>query len=266
MTLLMNIDELGVAHVRLNRPERHNAFDISLITALHKAILSLEKNKLVRVILLSGQGPSFCAGGDLTWMKSAASQTKSQNEKDAQKLANLLYALKTVSKPTLALAHGSVMGGGTGLVAACDIAMASEKAVFSFSEVRLGLIPATIGPYVLSAIGARHASRYFLTGEKFTASTALEIGLVHQVVPVSTELESYAYSFLQNTLLQCGSKAVAEAKKLIWDLDGRAISPGLGRLTAKKIAKIRATPEAREGMTAFLEKRSPQWRSKNARR
>lgn len=251
--------------MQLNKPERHNAFDMHMITTLHETILTLGKNKFVRVILLSGQGPSFCAGGDLAWMKSAANQTKMQNQKDAQRLADMLYALKKAPKPTVALVHGAVMGGGTGLAAACDIVIAAKDAIFSFSEVRLGLIPATIAPYVLSAIGARHASRYFLTGEKFNATKAQEMGLVHQIVSTSDELQPFAHTLLHATLLQCGPKAVVEAKKLILDLNNRSISSALGRRTAKIIAKIRATPEAREGMTAFLEKRPPRWRSKNAR-
>jgi len=260
MTLLVDTDELGIAHVRLNRPDRHNAFDEALIAALHAAVKKLGTDKSVRAILLSGNGPSFCAGGDLEWMKRAASYPKAQNEKDARSLAEMLYALKTVPKPTVALVHGAVMGGGTGLTAACDLAFAAEDAYFSFSEVRLGPIPATIAPYVLAAIGPRAASRYFLTGEKFNALLALEMGLVHDLVPDAEGLGPHARQFLKETILKCGPRAVAAAKKLIFDLAGKPITPAMGLATAKRIAAIRASAEAKEGIKAFLEKRAPAWR------
>lgn len=259
MALLVETDDLGIAHVRLNRPERHNAFDEALIAAIHAAVKKLGQDKKVRAILLSGNGPSFCAGGDLAWMKRAAAYTRPQNEKDARKLADMLYALKTVPKPTIALLHGAVMGGGTGLAAACDLAFASEDAFFSFSEVRLGLIPATIAPYVIAAIGPRQASRYILTGEKFSALTALEVGLVHDLVPDAEALGPHARAFLSETILKCGPQAVAAAKKLVFDLAGKPVTPKLSRETAKRIAAARGTPEAKEGIRAFFEKRAPSW-------
>jgi methylglutaconyl-CoA hydratase len=266
MNLELDIDDLGIAHLRLNRPERHNAFDEDLIAAIQTAVKKLGADKWVRAILLSGNGPSFCAGGDLGWMKRAAEYTKAENEMDALRLADLFYALKTAPKPTVALVHGAVMGGGIGLTACCDLAFAAENASFAFSEGKLGLIPATIAPYVLTAIGPRTASRFFLSAERFDAKQALAMGLVHGIVPDAEALGSYAVKFLQGTVLKCGPDAVAAAKKLIFDLEGRAITPKLARETANQIAAIRATEEAKEGLRAFFEKRPPAWHRRDGGR
>jgi len=257
-SLKLEIDSRGVATLSLNRPERHNAFNDEVIAELTSAFALLAEHKSVRAVLLKGQGKSFSAGGDLGWMKKAAAYSKAENEADGQKLSDMYQALKTLPRPVIALAHGAVMGGGAGLVACADIAIASMDAKFAFSEVRLGLIPATISPFVIAAIGERNASRYFLTGERFDADAAKAIGLVHDVVGAPADLGPAAELFI-TLLLEAGPEATSRAKALIRGIAGRPVSDELRAWTAKEIAEARATDEAREGLAAFFEKRKPGW-------
>ena len=249
-------DDRGVAHVSLDRPERHNALSGPLIGALHAALDELARDPAVRVVVLTGAGPSFCAGADIGEMRRASDAAPADNQRDAMRISELLHRLDTLPKPTLARVHGNAFGGAVGLVAACDIAIASELAVFSLSEVRLGLAPAMISPYVLRAIGPRQARRYFLTGERFSAATAERIGLVHQVV--AAERLDATVSETVSDLLAGAPGAQAECKQLIRHVTGYAAGPDPE--LAAWIARLRAAPEGREGLSAFLDKRPPSWR------
>jgi methylglutaconyl-CoA hydratase len=213
----------------------------------------------VRVLVLTGAGRSFSAGADLNWMRRTASYGEAENLADARALARLMQTLNELPKPTVARVNGPALGGGTGLVACCDVVIASEQAVFGTTEVRLGLIPSVIGPYVLAAIGPRHARRLMLTGERISAAEALRLGLVHDVV--ASEQLDLTVERMVGELLKSGPDAIAAAKRLIRDLSGRPIEPALIDETAQRIAALRATPEAREGIGAFLEKRAPGWLS-----
>jgi methylglutaconyl-CoA hydratase len=255
--LLTKIDEKHVATLTLNRPLIHNAIDDTLILELTNALRDLETKTQVRAVVLAASGSSFCAGADLHWMRRMAGFSQDENLRDAEALAGLLRRLSVIAKPTLAVVQGPAYGGGVGLVAACDIAIAADSAVFSLSEVRLGLIPATISPYVIGAIGARAARRYFLTGERFTAADALRLGLVHEVV-AADQLQRAAERML-GALLEGGPRAQAEAKRLVADVSNKPLEPALLDETAKRIAAVRATAEGKEGITAFLEKRKPNW-------
>jgi methylglutaconyl-CoA hydratase len=247
----------AVAMVALARPELHNAFNETLIAELTRALAALDADDAVRAVVLSGQGRSFCAGADLNWMKKMAAYGHAENVADASALASMLATLAGMSKPTLARVHGAVFGGGVGLVAACDIAIAAQDAAFSLSEAKLGLIPATIGPYVIEAVGAREARRYFLTAERFTATEALRIGLVHDIVPAAA-LDTRIDELLC-ALLAAGPKAQAAAKALIRAVAHQPIDARVIADTAERIAAIRASAEGREGVTAFLDKRAPSW-------
>ena len=248
----------GVARVVMERPRRHNAFDDTLIDALADAFEALAGRTDVRCMILAGAGKSFSAGADLDWMKRSAEYAFDENLTEARRLAEMIRRLDTLPMPTIALVQGAAIGGGVGLVAACDIALASDAAVFSFSEVKLGIIPSVISPYVLRAIGERAAGRYVLTGERFDAAEALRIGLVHAVVPADG-LDS-ASEALTSTILANGPEAVAAAKRLIADIAGQPIDGALIEETARRIAEIRRGAEGREGVGAFLEKRQPYWR------
>jgi methylglutaconyl-CoA hydratase len=247
----------GVVRVTLNRPDVHNAFDDRLIAELTDALARLGQNDSVRAVVLTGAGKSFSAGADLNWMRRMAGYSDEENLADARGLASLMQTLNELPKPTVARVNGAALGGGTGLVACCDIAIASEKASFGTTEVRLGIIPAVIGPYVVAAIGPRHARRLMLIGERIPAIEAARIGLVHEVVPADG-LDVAVDAVLEN-LLRCGPKAIAAAKQLVRDLTGRPITADLIDDTAKRIARLRATAEAHEGIAAFLEKRRPAW-------
>jgi len=255
--ILLDLDAAGVATVTLNRPDIHNAFDETLIADLTKTFEAVGTDSKVRVVVLAGAGKSFSAGADIKWMRRMAEYSRAENVRDAEALANMLRTLNDIPKPTLAVVQGAAIGGGVGLVACCDIAIAAEDAVFSLSEVRLGLIPATIGPYVLAAIGARQARRYFLTAERFSAKDALRIGLVHEVVLAAELPEARARQV--DGLLKNGPRAMGEAKALIRDVAGRPIEHGLIKETAERIANIRASEEGKEGLSAFLEKRPARW-------
>lgn len=255
--LKCTIDKRGVATVTLNHPEKHNAFDDSLIAALTNALTALGSDDAVRVVVLAAEGKSFSAGADLNWMRRTADFSHADNYRDSLALAELMHTLDTLPQPTIARVQGAAIGGGVGLVACCDIAVAAEKAVFAFSEVRLGLIPAVIGPYAVRAVGERQARRYFVTAERFDAKQAERLGLVHEVVPAA-ELTRRADE-LVDTLLANGPQAMRAAKRLARDLSAARIDRVMLEDTARRIADIRASDEGREGVGAFLEKRAPKW-------
>jgi methylglutaconyl-CoA hydratase len=255
--LRIEAGEGGVARLVLDRPEIHNAFDDALIASLTEALLRVEADPGVRVVVLAGEGRSFSAGADLNWMKRMALYSEEENRRDADALARLMRTLDQLAKPTVAAVHGAAIAGGCGLVACCDVAIASERASFSVSEVRLGLIPAVIGPYVVDAIGQRAARRYVLTAETFDAREALRIGLVHAVVPadaLAAEVDVLCARIAAN-----GPAAVAAAKRLLRDVARAPLDDALVAETARRIAAIRVSPEGREGIASFLEKRKPGW-------
>ena len=247
----------GVARVTLNRPELRNAFDDELIRKLRKAFEDISLDKSVRVMVLAGHGPAFCAGADLNWMKRMAGYSYDENLADAKALAEMLAALDRVPKPTVARVHGPVFAGGTGLVAACDIAVGTPEAKFCLSEAKLGLSPATISPYVLRAMGERMARRYFLTAEVFDAQEAWRIGMLS--VLVSTNALDSTVDELVKHLLAGGPEAHAKIKALIRAVAGRRPDDALTAETAQRIAEIRGSPEGREGIASFLEKRKASW-------
>jgi methylglutaconyl-CoA hydratase len=248
----------AVGRVTLNRPDVRNAFDDALIASLAKTFAELDADPNVRVVVLAGNGPAFCAGADLNWMKRMAGYSYDENLRDARALADMLAALDRLDKPTIARVHGPAFAGGTGLVAACDIAVGTPEAKFCFSEAKLGLSPATISPYVMRAIGERAASRYFLTAEVFGAEEALRIGLLSALVPAA-ELDTFIGQLLDH-LLAGSAAAHARIKDLVRDVAGRPIDEALKADTARRIAEIRASPEGREGIASFLEKRKPSWK------
>jgi methylglutaconyl-CoA hydratase len=245
----------GVARVTLDRPEVRNAFDDTLIGRLHEAFASLGEDDSVRAVVLAGNGPAFCAGADLNWMKRMATYSYEENLADARALAEMLSALYRLGKPTIARVHGPAFAGGTGLVAACDIAVGSLEAKFCFSEAKLGLSPATISPYVVRAIGERAARRYFLTAEVFDAQEALRIGMLS----ILTEKLDETIEGLLKHLLGGGSQAIARIKELILAVTSAPLDEAMLADTARRIAEIRVSTEGREGIASFLEKRKPSW-------
>lgn len=256
--LELDVDN-GVATIWMDRPDVHNAFDETLITELTTVLKRLDNEEMVRVVVLAGRGKSFSAGADLNWMKRAAGYTVEENLGDARALAGMLKILAEMKKPTIARVHGAALGGGTGLTAACDIAIASTNAVFATSEVRFGIIPAAISPYVIRAIGARQAYRFFQTAERIDATTAAKLGLVHEVV--EPDLLDAKVKEIVDALLLGGPAAQAAAKSLIQAVANQPVSAGLVEDTAQRIANLRATPEAKDGIAAFLDKRQPGWLS-----
>lgn len=257
-TVTTNIDARGIATVTLDRQDRHNAFDDGVIGELREAFRSLRKNDRVRVVILRGAGKHFSAGGDLAWMRRMAEYDYGHNMADAEQLAGMLHDLYRLPMPTVAVVQGAAFGGAVGLVSCCDMAVASERARFALSEVRIGLIPATIGPYVVKAIGERAASRYMLTGEAFDAATALRLGLVSETC-AAEHLDAHADA-LVNELLQGGPQAQRAAKDLVRGVAGAKLTPALIEDTCARIAHIRVSEEGQEGLSAFLEKREPAWR------
>ncbi len=247
----------GVTRVTLNRPDVHNAFDDVLIDELDKTFARIDDDESVRVVVLAANGKSFSAGADLNWMKRMATYDRGDNVADAIRLGELMHRIATLSKPVIGLIQGAAYGGGVGLVACCDISIASERARFCLSEVKLGLIPAVISPYVVEAIGARQARRYFVTAERFDAHQAHKMGLVHDVVPEDA-LDSEGAKFVE-LLLPNGPRAMAAAKDLIASVAHRPIDRAVIEETARRIADARAGAEGREGVSAFLEKRPPNW-------
>lgn len=255
--VLLNVTD-GVATVTLNRPETHNAFDEHVIAALSGKLDILKIQPDIHAIVIRGAGKSFSAGADLNWMKRAAGFTEQQNKADALVLADMLNKLYSMPKVTIACVQGAAMGGGMGLVSCCDIVIADKEAVFALSEVKLGLIPATIAPYVLRALGERHARRYFQSGERFNGQRAYDIGFVHEVVG-GTEAMEIKLGELLKVLAANGLEAMKDAKKLCLDLAGKPITPELIDDTATRIARTRAGAEAKEGLSSFLEKRRASW-------
>ena len=247
----------AVATLWMDRPAVFNAFNEQLIAELAAACAELDADASVRVVVLAGRGKHFSAGADLKWMRRAADSTEAENLADSRKFAAMLRALSGLSKPTIARVQGAALGGGTGLAAACDMAIAADDASFATSEVKFGIIPAVISPYVLRAIGPRHALRYFQSAERFGALEAKAMGLVNEVVTVD-ELDA-AVDRLVQALLACGPQAQLAAKQLIAALAGRPIDDAVGEETATRIARQRATAEAREGFAAFFDKRAPAW-------
>jgi len=252
----------GVARVTLNRPKVRNAFDDALIASLRKTFDELGGDRSVRVMVLGGNGPAFCAGADLNWMKRMAGYDYDGNRRDAQALADMLAALERMPKPTIARVHGPAFAGGTGLVAACDIAVGTAEAKFCFSEATLGLSPATISPHVIRAIGERAARRYFLTAEVFDAEEAYRIGMLSLLVSPS-EMDSEIDKLLAH-LLAGGPEAMKKIKDLVRAVVSRPLDDALVADTAQRIAEIRVSPEGREGIASFLEKRKPSWCSKKS--
>lgn len=247
----------GVSTVTLNRPEVRNAFNDEVIAELNAVFTELGKREEVRCIVLAANGTAFCAGADLNWMKRMADYTRDENVADASALAEMLRVVYACPKPTIAKVQGDVYAGGTGLVAACDMAVSVDTAGYCLSEVKLGLIPATISPYVIRAMGARAAHRYFLTAERFSAAEALRIGFVHEVV-VADQLNAKVDE-LAKTLVNAGPQAIRLCKKLVQDVAEHPITPALIQMTVEGIADIRVSPEGREGVQSFLQKRKPNW-------
>jgi len=255
--MLKVVESGGVARVTLDRPQIRNAFDDALISALTTALRELDADEGVRAVVLAGNGPAFCAGADLNWMKRMAGYGYEQNLADAQALATMLKTLDRMRKPTLARVHGPAFAGGVGLVAACDIAIGAPEAKFCLSEAKLGLSPATISPYVVRAMGERMARRYFLTAEVFDAAEACRVGLLTAVSP-SDKLDGEIEEILKH-LMQGGPQAIAKIKDLIRTISSGPVDDAMIADTAKRIAEIRVSPEGREGIAAFLEKRKPSW-------
>ena len=255
--VLVSVDTRGVATVTLNRPEVHNAIDDETIERLTRELRTLGDDEDVRVVLLTARGPIFCTGADLNWMKRSAKFSEAENLQDASALSELLHVLDALPKPTVALIQGPAYAGGVGLICACDIAIAARHARFSLTEVRLGLIPAVISPFVINTIGDSYARRYFLTGESIDSADAERIGLVHEVVP-DEALTVRGDTFVK-LLLQGGPTAQSEAKDLIKAVHGRTLDGDLLVDLAKRIARIRVSEEGQEGINAFLEKRKPRW-------
>ncbi|MFP5466210.1 MAG: enoyl-CoA hydratase/isomerase family protein [Gammaproteobacteria bacterium] len=246
-----------VARITLTRPEVRNAFNDEVIQQLKTAFDDVGRRDDVRSVVLAAEGPAFCAGADLNWMRRMADYTREENLADAGQLAAMLKAIYECPKPTIAAVQGDVFAGGTGLVAACDIAVSVDTATYCLSEVRLGLIPATISPYVIRAMGARAAHRYFLTAERFTAREAHRIGFVHELVGADA-LETRVAELAQ-ALVSASPHAVKACKRLVQDVAGREIDAALVAATVEGIADIRASEEGREGVASFLQKRKPSW-------
>lgn len=258
-TVLLEVDARGVATLTLNRPDVHNAFDKGLIQRLTERLVEVKSRDEVRVAVLTGAGRSFSAGADVNWMRSMATYGEAENLEDALHLADLMSLLNSLPRPTVARVNGHAYGGGVGLVTCCDIAVAAQGARFALSEVRLGLVPAVISPYVLAAMGERQARRYFLSAEAMDARQARRAGLVHEVV--EPELLDQAVEEQVAMLLQGGPAALRESKELVFMVEGGGVSAdeALKRRTAQLIAQLRVSEEGQEGLSAFLEKRPPAW-------
>jgi methylglutaconyl-CoA hydratase len=252
-----------VARITLNRPEVRNAFNDEVIAELKAAFETVGARDDVRVVVLAAQGPAFCAGADLNWMRRMADYTREENLADAGQLAAMLQAIYTCPKPTIAAVQGDVFAGGMGLVAACDMAVSVDTATYCLSEVKLGLMPATISPYVIRAMGARAAHRYCLTAERFSAQEAHRIGLVHELVSADAGGDALQAKVgeLAQALASASPAAVRACKRLVQDVAERAIDAALIAATVASIADTRASGEGREGVASFLQKRKPDWLS-----
>ena len=255
--LKVSIDARGVARIVLNRPEVHNAFDDYQIQRLIKALQSVEADPQVRVVILAGEGKSFSAGGDLNYMRRMAGNTYDENKQDAGQLALLMKTLNFLKRPTIARVHGAAFGGGVGLAACCDIAIGTPNAKFCLSEVKVGMVPATIAPYVARTIGEKAARRYFATAEVIHADKALALGLLSEVVAedqLDTKIEEIASALLANA-----PEGVRKAKQIVFDIVNGDVTDAIIEHTVSFIADIRNSDEGREGLNAFLEKRKPNW-------
>jgi methylglutaconyl-CoA hydratase len=257
---LLHLRDGAVARLRLNRPELHNAFDATVIAALTGALDAVGRDPDVRVVVLEAEGASFSAGADLNWMRGMAAASEEENRRDSLALARLMRTLDELPKPTIARVHGAALGGGVGLVACCDIAIATPNAKFGLTESRLGLLPAVISPYVIAAIGAREARRWFATAEMFDAATAHRIGLVHEVAADEAALD-VAVRKQVDLLLKAGPIAAATAKALVRRVALESDRDRLDADNAALIAGLRVSPEGQEGLGAFLDKRPPAWTS-----
>lgn len=255
--IIVKKESNGVATITLNRPELHNAFDDQVIKHLSDAIGKIDLDASIRILVLNANGKNFSAGADLNWMKRMADYSWEENYQDSLKLAGLMQLLHNCQKTTIAIVQGAAFGGGVGLVACCDIVLASDKAVFCLSEVKLGLIPSVISPYVVKAIGERNAKRFFATAERFDAIEAKSIQLIHKVIP-HVELDQQTHEFIDN-ILGNGPVAMYQSKRLVNHVYNQEISEQLILETAQRIADIRASAEGKEGVLAFLEKRSANW-------
>lgn len=255
--VLYEVDGRHVAYLTLNKPDIHNAFDDEMIVSILHILKDVEAKKSLRALVLTGAGDSFSAGADLRWMKKMADYSKAENEKDAGQLADLLWRLYSLHCPVIACVNGPAYGGGVGLAACADIVIADEEALFCLSEVKLGLVPALISPYVMAAIGKRQAQRYFLTAERFTAAEAQAMGLVH-VVTSRTYLQDEVEKFLE-LLLKSGPSAVRHCKKMIHLYANEPVREAITRPLIELIAEMRVSKEGQEGMKAFFEKRAPSW-------
>lgn len=254
--VLFTIDEYNVAWLSLNKPDKHNAFDDAIIARLLVHLRQVEANPDVRALVLRSNGKNFSAGADLTWMRSMAEKNRAENIADASELGQLMYELDNLRVPTIALVQGAAFGGAVGLAACCDIVLANPHTSFCLSEVKIGLIPAVISPYVVRNMGARAARRYLLTAERFSATTAERFGLVTEIT--EQPLDEAVQPLLQ-TLLANGPAAVAAAKRLVLDVIERCIDTEVVKETVERIADIRVSPEGQEGLNAFLAKRAPNW-------
>lgn len=249
--------ENGIATLTLNRPDKRNAMNGKMVKEIIHALAMIRDDNEMRVLMILGNGDHFCAGADISWMQHIASESYDANYDDAQALADLMYQLYTYPKPTIVLAHGATLGGGLGLLAACDIALVGKSTIFSFSEVKIGITPSIISPYVVAAIGERAAHYYFLTGVRFDAKEAHRIGLAHRVID-DNELAQTGME-VASLLLQNSPHALTAAKQLIRYVAKEKITGELAQKTAEHLSNLRATPEAQEGLRAFMEKRTPHW-------
>jgi methylglutaconyl-CoA hydratase len=267
MTLNLSLDPRGVLTVTLNRPEIRNAFNEVLIEELSHVFETEVLKPEVRIVVLRGDGPVFCAGGDLNWMRKSIELNYEENLKDTRRLSHLFAAMNECPKPLIGRVQGAAIGGGVGLVSVCDTVIAVQDTQFSLSEVRLGIVPACIGPFVIAKIGASHARSLFVSAERFTAKRAHEIGLVHEVVPDLLALDAAVERLLGN-MLQCGPNAMAVAKRLVLDLswpERRSQFSDCLEYASKTLADLRISSEGQEGIKAFIEKRKPSWvKSPNA--
>lgn len=259
MTILIRKDDNGVAHITLNRPEVHNAFNGQMIAELKAVFDDLNDCPKTNIVVLSGAGPSFSSGADIEWMKKAADYSQDKNLNDAMMLSDMLDAFYRLKQLTITCVHGACMGGALGLVSCSDVSMADDNSKFGFSEVKIGLIPATISPFVVRVIGANWAKRYFQTGEVFPTKTAIKIGLVQEIFKSEQEKNKFI-NVLINTVAVNSPQAMRDAKKLVIDYDGIPITEELRRDSAKRIASARSSNEGQEGLDAFLNKRKPDWK------
>lgn len=252
---LIEFDRGEASTLTLNRPDIHNAFNSDLIRALIEHLDAINKDPDIRVVILKGNGKSFCAGADMNWMKSMINASQEENYQDSMELDKLMYTLNTLSKPTIAYLHGAVFGGGIGLAACCDITIAQPLTKFCLSEVKIGLIPAVISPYVIAKIGVSQARRYFLTAEVFDTTQAIAMGLIHE----SSEAAEAILEETISSLLKGGPKAQKQAKNLVFQVDNHSLDLPLRKNLAQQIASLRVSPEGQAGLSSFLDKKKAPW-------